>query len=85
MFTNHIFDIFVKTEFSIEQSTMFDMPNQTIYIYIYIYISTSNTSPAFWLGRLAFVSDGVSKSRADSMPKGFQLRLDNLRVGELLF
>ena len=28
------------------------------------------TSPVFWLGRLAFVSDGVSKPIADSRPKG---------------
>ena len=49
-----------------------------IYIYIYIYISL-----AFWLGRLAFVSDGVSKPMTDSRPKGPQLRLGHPRVGEL--
>ena len=38
---------------------------------------------AFWLGRLAFVPDGWSKSMADSRPKGLQLRLGHLRVGEL--
>ena len=43
------------------------------------------TSPAFWLGRLAFVSDGISKPMADSRPKGPQLRLGHPRVGDLLF
>ena len=28
------------------------------------------TPPAFWLGRLAFVLDGVSKPMADLRPKG---------------
>ena len=40
---------------------------------------------AFWLGRLAFVSDGVSKPMADLWPKDPQLRFGHLRVGELLF
>ena len=40
---------------------------------------------AFWLDRLTFVSDGVSKPMADSRPKGPQLRLGHPRVGELLF
>ena len=35
-----------------------------------------------WLGRLAFVPDGVSKSMADLRLKGLWLRLDHLRVGE---
>ena len=49
-----------------------------LFIYIYIYILT-------WLllDRVAFVPDGVSKSMADSMPKGLQFQLGHLRVGEL--
>ena len=39
--------------------------------------------PWLLLGRLAFVLDGVSKSMADSRPKGPQLRLGHLQVGEL--
>ena len=35
------------------------------------------------LGRLAFLSDGVSKAMANSRPKGPQLWLGHLRVGEL--
>ena len=37
------------------------------------------------LGRLVFVSDGVSKSMADSRPKGPQFRLGHIWVSELLF
>ena len=47
------------------------------------HFNDTDTSPAFWLGRLAFVSDGVSKPMADSRPKGPQLRLGHPRVGEL--
>ena len=32
--------------------------------------TTRNTSLAFWLGHLAFMSDGVSKPMADSRPEG---------------
>ena len=46
-------------------------------------LNWSQTSPAFWLGRLAFVSDGVSKSIADSRLKSPQLRLGHPRVDEL--
>ena len=49
------------------------------------FINQLNTPPAFWLGRLAFVPDGVLKPMADSRPKGPQLRLGHPRVGELLF
>ena len=35
------------------------------------------------MGRLAFVPDWVSKSMADSRPKGPRLQLGNLRLGEL--
>ena len=48
-------------------------------------IERQYASPAFWLGRLAFVSDGVSKPMADSRPKDPQPRLGHPRVGELLF
>ena len=48
------------------------------HLYATIYILT-------WLllGRLAFVSDWVSKSMSDSTPKGPLLRLGHLQVGEL--
>ena len=51
--------------------------------------NTSNLQPPQrilsrpWLGHLAFVPDGLSKSMADSRPKGFQLQLGHLRVGKL--
>ena len=55
------------------------------WIATYILYTMVDTYLAFWLGRLAFVSDGVSKSMADLRPKGSQLRLGHLQVGELLF
>ena len=36
-----------------------------------------------WLGRLAFLPDGVSKSMADLRLKGLQLWLGHLQVAEL--
>ena len=45
----------------------------------------SDRFSAFCLVHQAFVLDGWSKLMADSRPKGPQLRLDHLRVGELLF
>ena len=55
----------------------------TYRIYICIYMYIHHTYLAFWLGRLAFVSDRVSKPMADSRPKGPQLRLGHPWVGEL--
>ena len=51
----------------------------------YVHYINKYSSLAFWLGRLTFVSDRVSKLMADSRPKGPQLQLGHPRVDELLF
>ena len=50
---------------------------------IFFFISNNIKIPRPLLSRLAFVPDGVSKSMADLKPKGLQLLLGHLRVGEL--
>ena len=52
---------------------------QFLFLFSYLFF---NYSLAFWLGRLTFVSDGY-QTMADLRPKGPQLQLGHLRVGEL--